>query len=259
MPNMLRKFGVELELDTMSNWSSTRDVWQRLRELRPPLSHTVVNVGAYQHSNGQYWDVKTDSSCGIEVASPALTLPRWEELQRVCETLATTYHVTTRCGLHVHHSTWDYSRRTRIKLLRWWTLLEDGFVGMTAQHRHNNPYCQKLGYSWVAVDLLAQTGRRALRLPTHRSIGFKRSTLEFRSLEGTLDPDKIYQWVVLTQSLVDVARRATRLQTMARLTNQPLDVRFKTFASIAAQPYKQQKQDPIHSVLDSAVAIVEKL
>lgn len=254
MPNYLRKFGVELELDT---FAATSSVWLDLNQVSRKLKHPIINVGYYRSSGGWSWDIKTDSSCGVEVASPALTLNEWDDVVRVCLLLKDSgYQTTGRCGVHVHHGIGDYRFRTKVKFLRWWSLLERAFLALNAPERRNNRYCRPLNFSWETVDAISPALVRGL---TYRAVRFRRHTLEFRTLEGTLDVAKIYDWVVLTQSLVDVARRATRLQTMARLTSQPLSTRFKTFVTIAAEPYRKDKQDPIHKVLDSAVAIVEKL
>ena len=83
------------------------------------------------HSDGRTWDIKTDSSCGYEVATPAISLDESgnnDVLRRVCEELRVLGPlVNNSCGYHLHIACQDYTWDDLRRLLILWTRYEPFF------------------------------------------------------------------------------------------------------------------------------------
>jgi hypothetical protein len=189
----------------------------------------------YYHSNGRTWDVKTDSSCGGEIASPAIRLDATghnSELKTVCELLgASGAAVTAQCGLHVHVDVSDFTRVQQQRLLSLWLRYEPFFFSMIPRSRRNNHYCA----ATRSTDFFSNTNTafqyerdamsRALRAnsdsgfrrgvqnwSTHRTSALNITGLwmsgrvEFRLHSGTINYEKIRRWALWLLAMVERAK-----------------------------------------------------
>lgn len=193
-----------------------------LRDVRSARS--VNNTEGYGHSSGRTWDVKTDASCGFEVASPAFHLDAEgdnEELRAGCTALAALrLRIDRTCGLHVWVDCSDFTWEDMQRLLALWARYEPVFFEMVPPSRRTNSFCQPMRKAtWTANDggNIAHV-RRALEARNEaalRNHGFTKYSsmnvsrwwtngmVEFRLHSGTVDYEKIRNWVKLLTALVN--------------------------------------------------------
>ena len=257
-PWTTRTVGVEMELlDTnrldrnvdLSCGSLTRIVSEAL--VNVPNAHRVRNVGGYGHSDGTVWDIKTDSSCGFEVASPALRMDadgHNDALRAVCNSLTAVAKVNANCGLHVHVDVSDFDRKAFQRLLALWYRYEPFFYSLVAPSRATNQYCAPVRTTaWTrnTVDSWNETtARRALTASTDhammdalrsirhgntRTMGLNitgyalNGRVEFRLHHGTLDYAKIRGWVMWLTALVNRAKSGLHVAEVKRQVAKPMD------------------------------------
>jgi hypothetical protein len=229
-PWLGRTFGVELEMndiDTARNPLTARSFRNVLEDLDINLSDREAS---YYHSDGSTWDIKLDSSCGIngngfEISSPALMLndnAENDELRAVCEALTTLRpRIDRRCGLHVHVACQDFDWRDVRNLVTLWTRYEPFFYELTPKSRRDNQYCipyratrwgQRNGqyFPYVEAAITAtdevQFQSHGGRIPRNSSLNvsgwWRHGRIEFRLGAGTVSYEKIVRWVQLMMSLV---------------------------------------------------------
>lgn len=231
-----RRFGVEMEV---RSHRIDRTAYPQ-RELTDALRHARLTVrqGGYYHSDGTRWDVKTDSSCGFEVATPALTMDRdghCAELRAGIDAINTVRpRVDRQCGLHVHIDCRDLTWRQMQTLVVLWMRYEPYFFELFPRSRRANHYCPPLrksewggqhGYSWTSMrelmtatneDAFRRFGRGAPRGALNLSGWWHHGRIEFRLGSGTTDYDKVRNWVLIVLALVDRAKNGPDVQRVIR-------------------------------------------
>jgi hypothetical protein len=244
-----REFGVEMELtrSTTSGDPLTGDMIKAgLRNARVPRLNR--RAPGYYHSDGTSWDVKADSSCGWEIASPKLTLDEngeCQQLDRACVGLASVSpRINHTCGLHVHVDLHDFDWRDMQRLIALWARYEPFFFEITPPSRRGNSYCSPIRAStwaslsrptgpdrrwWAATQVaLAATDRSAFQ---NSLVSFPRGAInvahfirsgrvEFRLQGGTISYQKIRNWVILLLAVVNRAK-TTLAPPVALTINQP--------------------------------------
>ena len=115
MQTLLRKIGFEVEFSCPVNpLSEINRVLQRMAE-------PVTLAGYYRHSVGSAWDLKTDSSCGYEIASPIIdsyeSLVKASKIVDIVKRAGGT--VNPKCGLHgtKKHSSFWLTHPARITII----------------------------------------------------------------------------------------------------------------------------------------------
>jgi len=153
----LRRFGVELELNTKSDELFRRPDTSN-GEIMPgsdEVGHIVRHASGddveiqgwdYVHNN-MVWVIKYDMSCGIEINSPVLK--GWRGLKRllkVVDALGRQWpYCDERCSLHVHVSVDDLSHQQLASVIAYYIKCEHVFLDAMPDSRKNNRYCQPLG------------------------------------------------------------------------------------------------------------------
>jgi hypothetical protein len=174
------------------------------------------------------WIHKTDASCGLEFASPKIeTQDELNEVNSICEKLGQHVRANAACGLHVHvgvNQIKDLSAKYRI--FRFMSKYESLFFDLMPPNSIRAHYCQKLtNKEWKALghgngfepfkaptqpidyfhgpERVKEEERRANELIAERRKWFngqayhKHGTVEFRLMNGTLDPKEILGWTHL--------------------------------------------------------------
>ncbi len=108
--------------------------------------------------------------------------------------------VNNTCGFHVHLDVMEMNDVQKRNIREWWRIFEDTFMAMTAESRRRNQYCRRVKnaseYNW-----------RHDRYSTLNIAAFEKyGTYEFRLHQGTLDKDKIRNWIMLLLSFVETFR-----------------------------------------------------
>lgn len=224
-PWMERTVGIELEL-TSSSTSRTSISQEMLRNaIRPVVANLNDRAPGWFHSDGSTWDVKTDSSCGWEVASPAIRLAENggnDELKGVCEALTRLQPIVNRsCGLHVHIGCTDFQWRDLQMLMALWARYEPFFYELMPTSRRSNQFCWHLhrsswsghtGAQWSQVQraLAARTendfNANARRLNRYAALNlaswWRHGRVEFRLHSGTINYTKVKNWAMLCAAVV---------------------------------------------------------
>ena len=207
-----RTFGVEIEFI-----GSAHTVAAKVRE----MGVTCTPEG-YNHTTRGYWKIITDASVrgengqGLEIVSPILKgQAGLEELNKVCKALkAAGARINKTCGLHVHHGAMDFTTTTFKNLIKIYSRFESTIDTLVSESRraNNNTYCRSIKnsryeaalYQNETWELIRTIGDRyhKLNLQSYLTHG----TVEFRQHQGTIEFEKISNWIQLTQGIVERAK-----------------------------------------------------
>ncbi len=188
-----------------------------------------VNAEAYNHITRDNWKIVSDSSITgkypFELVSPVLEgQDGLNQLQRVCRALKNKRaKVNKTCGLHIHFDTSNFTKKTWKNLLINYAELEiiiDSF--MPESRRANNAYYAKsIRVENIKEKIASVNGRDISEMLTKikntlnlHSRFFKiniesywrHRTVEFRQHSGTIEFDKISNWILFLARLVDYSK-----------------------------------------------------
>lgn len=210
-----KKFGVEIEAYNVNK----NTLAEKLRG-----KGVSVEIEGYNHSTRRHWKIVSDSSLqgrdSFEIVSPVLQgQAGLDELKKVCEALKEcNAYINKSCGLHIHFDA------TQMKISQWKNLILnyqklepviDSF--MPASRRgNNNTFCKSLGN----ISELASKVKRATTVRSLQQIVSSRyfklnlqsftrhNTVEFRHHSGTIEFEKIHNWVTFLHNLVEYSKKA---------------------------------------------------
>lgn len=189
----------------------------------------------YNHSTRNYWKITSDGSIQsmpgyqtFELVSPILKGSEGKnELKKVLEALvAAGTKVNSSCGLHVHHDIGNFGITEAKRLMAIYVRFESALDTLQPLSRRedNNFFCQ--GWNRQKENILRQIknwqpqrGRYANTIPVqfretffqsrYKKLNFdswvRYGTVEFRHHSGTVNFEKIWSWVILTQAMVNTA------------------------------------------------------
>jgi hypothetical protein len=219
-----RRFGVEIEFIAARGITRER-VADKLTGAGVPAYST--HYSDHRVVPGK-WKVKPDGSLyggnGMEVVSPPIT--GQDGLDAVTKASAVLLDpeiagaVNRSCGLHVHLDCSDLNIETMKRLV---TIYKDneGLIDALlppSRRGNTNPFAMSLKHADMAALKAARTSDQIAKavLPRvdiyrqrYAKVNFKpfgsQGTIEFRQHSGTVDAEKINQWIRLCQQLVAVA------------------------------------------------------
>lgn len=219
--NPSRTFGVELEI-FFTNGLDRYEVASRLRE-----AGVNINTEGYNHYVRHHWKIITDRSIKnsqgrndlscMEIVSPPLYgLDGLEEVRKVADELkAMGAKVNKSCGFHVHHDVRHYGLQEFKNLYILYTKCEPAMDSLVPLSRRGNKqyYCQSLRrrnvFDWInnvnSIRDISYKLNRNRYLKLNILSYFKYGTIEFRQHSGTIESDKIINWIVFTQAIVNTA------------------------------------------------------
>lgn len=194
---------------------------------RPDIAAAVTAAGVscvdvgYTHNRNPSWKIVTDGSIGVngnELVSPVLTSEHLGEIDRVCAVLSGLGATVNRqCGLHVHVGAANLGVSALKRLAALYAESEDVIDQLLPPSRRasNNTYCRTLksidvrrlaGASDVtAIAQAVSMGERYSKL--NYASYWRHGTVEFRQHSGTVDPEKIKNWVLFCLKMVETAKR----------------------------------------------------
>lgn len=205
-----RRFGVEIEA-----YNCTRDTLAAaLRE-----EGIQVTVESYNHNTRNHWKLVTDSSLSgnqtFELVSPVLEGQRGlQELKKVCWVLdACNVKVNSSCGLHIHFDAANFTLQTWKNIAISYKRIESVIDRFMPQSRRNNQYCRSLQI------ITEQSVNNATSIEQLQSGAFQRTryfkvnpqsysrhkTIEFRQHSGSINFEKISNWILFLNGLVTFA------------------------------------------------------
>lgn len=212
-----RKFGVEIEFNACNGGHEA--LVRKMRE-----KGLECSFRGYTHENlVRAWKVVTDASCGLELVSPPLKgMNGINQVKLACEALNEVgAKVDKRCGLHVHHDAADFTVKTFKNLYGLYIRFEESIDSVMPISRRgtNGQYCKSLRSfdsktyeSYINVlknarsiaEIAAIFSTRYLKLNCQSYT--RHGTVEFRQHSGTIDFDKMMNWIILTNVMVTRAQ-----------------------------------------------------
>jgi hypothetical protein len=224
---MNRNFGIEIEATN----ASMSAVAQALNAAGIPCS-----VEGYNHNTRGHWKVVSDCSLSgsqaFELVSPILQGANGiEQVKTVGRVLtAIGAKVNTSCGLHVHVDARGLTQPELKRICKMWMKYEACFDSIVPASRRNNRFCQAIRTKYATLDAAFAAIDAARNLGDLRvavnGIGgspsryhklnleslLRHGTVEFRQHSGTVDADKMTNWVELVGAFVESAITAKTIR-----------------------------------------------
>lgn len=202
------------------------------------------------------------SSEGVEVQTPPASLSELETyIKEATQGLKDAgFGVTTACGLHAHIDATDFRDNPRkiSKVLKTIYAIEDIIFSIQPASRWNNHYCQRLTrnyafndfkvknlskleqrwYKTTDLDRINYSKREKYDNTRYNGLNlhslFFRGTLEFRHHAGTLNYQKVLNWVNILLTIVNYGLKHYKEKEVERLLSTPftprkLDLFYKIF------------------------------
>lgn len=206
-----RRFGVEIEAFNITQ-----------RELASALRNAgiQVEVEGYNHNTRNHWKIVTDASLSgthsFELVSPILEgQAGLNQLETVCRVLKAKRALINRsCGLHVHFDAENIGlAQTKNLLINYarYEAIIDSF--MPASRRSTtNTYCQSLTGRISQIEAastmqaLTSTALPSRYFKVNLQSYLRHKTIEFRQHSGTIEFEKISNWVLFLHNLVEYSR-----------------------------------------------------
>jgi hypothetical protein len=214
------KFGVEIEFKSSYNQTY--------------IAESITNAGIECHSEGynhitrDHWKIVYDASVtgGWELVSPPMVFGEeaFAQIETVCRVLAAIgARVDRQCGLHIHHDARSLTDKQIINIAATYAKHEDCFDSMMPRSRRgqsNQLLCSMVNGSMVdTVKKITscKTREQLARLYSNRyhklniQSLFRHGTLEFRHHSGTVEAEKIINWVKITKRVMENGGKAKRV------------------------------------------------
>lgn len=211
------KFGIEIEFQFNSETRS--DIRSLAAAAGFIADSTGLNVQQeyYNHDTRPHWKIVTDASVnnGGEIVSPILYgQDGIDQLIKIAKALETFATVDASCGLHVHHDATDRDDDFLKRLIRLYAKCEKSIDNFMPPSRRASTgiYCvslitEGLDSIWNQTKPSPRqfaptrvTGGRGCKL-NMRALTMH-GTVEFRHHSGTVDHEKMVNWVLLTFSFM---------------------------------------------------------
>jgi hypothetical protein len=224
-----RSFGVELEFDVKDRHEKRlKKIGEELYEAGLTRSSDQEEYHTASKDGWGSWSFEKDGTVSGELVSPIMkdTPEHWEQLRVATEIITRNGGMaSTRTGSHVHVSTgsYEYSTAKHAELLRTVNQDEDIMFRLassprTGRHRRGEwcePNTNDSGEDFILPEVQDghgvlgnhQNHRRALNFAESGSEEHRKSHVEFRMWDGTLDPAVIQQQVMISAALTDYAER----------------------------------------------------
>ena len=225
------RFGVEIEFNVTRG---RRPGQGRMNELASLISEAGVPCVAegYNHHTREYWKMVTDASVpnGFELVSPPMRgVEAREQIRTVCKVLKEQgCFVNLSTGLHVHHDADGMTAKQMANVGEIYKLHQPIIDLLLSPSRRGGMYARPMDH-YRHWELAIGAGPRTPMQPRafageangggrYFGVNFtaylRHGTIEFRQHQGSLNPTKIWNWIVFTQMIMN---RARSKQTKAKL------------------------------------------
>lgn len=232
-----RTFGIELEI-IHSNKVLLRNAIK--------AKGIPCEIEGYNHTRRKHWKIVSDASVagGYELVSPVLKGQiGLEQVRLVSEALAEVgAGINKTCGFHAHFGTDDFKDKISVwrNLYINYATLESDIDSFMPPSRRHNRFCQSLRVqNWREKMQNAQTLIELEKVITNRSRYFKlnsqsywrHGTVEFRQHSGTIEFEKIKNWLFFCARLIDFSKREKLdcggQRALAKLLDNELSIFYK--------------------------------
>lgn len=263
--NYNRRFGLEIEINSLDNRDFTINKLNKyeypqgtieLAEIIRKNLNKSVDISGYKLThNNVNWNIKPDSSCGIEVCTPVSSIREhyFDIFTFLKKAKEAKFNTDKRCSVHVNINLIDGFVKTEstlsdrkkyewfpdsrcvagvgiYNLLKNWIRFEHIFFDLMPSHRKNTKYARCIGLT-PRIDIEKKERIEFNELFSlfsydkyakycsaniyHLCKG-SRPTIEFRLFEGSLNPVDIINWTRLLIFFVDKSMEYTSLSTSCK-------------------------------------------
>ncbi|NPV54665.1 MAG: hypothetical protein HPY71_14315 [Firmicutes bacterium] len=221
-----RKYGIEIEAFGVDRFELQNKLWQ---------AGIIVHVEAYNHETRDHWKITSDGSISgenpFELVSPPLQGERGiEEIKKVCQVLAVLgAQVNKSCGFHDHHDAAGLTAQSVRSLIGMYIRFQGVLDELVAPSRRgdNNRFCRAVtpevyysAFQKDSVSAIADSCQPDRYYKLNLKAYIRHNTVEFRQHQGTVDAEKIVNWIRLTQAMVESAEKLNHAKL--DLTNRPV-------------------------------------
>ncbi|QNF34342.1 amidoligase family protein [Adhaeribacter swui] len=214
-----RSFGVEFEAYGVTK-EKLSDELERLG--------IVVEIEGYNHTTRNHWKIVTDASLTgsntFELVSPVLRGEAGlEQVEKVCKALKKCNALINKsCGMHIHFGANDFELKQWKNLYKNYLNYEgviDSFMPLS-RRGNNNQYCRSLMHhfrserdAFAAIDAardVEQLSRKVTGKSRYFKLNaesfFRHGTVEFRQHSGTIEIDKVLNWIKFLNNLIEFSK-----------------------------------------------------
>jgi hypothetical protein len=227
-----RTFGVEFEAYGVS-----------MQKLKTELERQGIEVAieGYNHTTRNHWKIVTDASIrgtqGFELVSPVLEGEAGlEQVKKACKALKRCNALINQsCGMHIHFGAADFELKQWKNLYKNYINYEgliDSFMPVSRRDS-NNFYCKSLLHkftsesaAYTAIDncrtveqIAAKVTDRNRYFKLNAESFFRHGTVEFRQHSGTIEADKVVNWITFLNNLVEYSKNNVSSQKTLESTN----------------------------------------
>lgn len=216
-----RNFGVEIEA-----YGCDRNALAELLQ-----SKGIATNMASRLTQSNVWKITGDGSItgdnSFEIVSPILNGTNGlEQLKKVCEALGELRaKINKTCGMHIHFSASDFNVATWKNLYKNYITFEttiDKFMPIS-RRGNNNTYCkslltdnkervfQKIDTARTLQQISQAVTGRNRYYKINAEAFFRHNTVEFRQHSGTIEFEKIQNWILFLARMVEYS--TTRVAT----------------------------------------------
>lgn len=227
-----RSFGVEFEAYGVD--------MHRLKEELERQGITVAIEG-YNHTTRAHWKIVTDASItgrnGFELVSPVLRgEDGMEQVKKACKALKKCNALINRsCGMHIHFGARDFETKQWKNLYKNYINYEgliDSFMPVS-RRASNNFYCKSMKHkfrseaaAYTAIDGCSSIEQIAQKVcdrnryfKLNAESFFRHGTVEFRQHSGTIEADKVVNWITFLSNLVEYSKNNVSSQSTLESLN----------------------------------------
>lgn len=217
------KFGIELECFNVE-----------MSTVVGMLRSIGLNTYSSSYSGRQYsvWQVKSDCSIqgvnGFEVVSPILEGEAGlADVQKVCDALVSLgAQVNKSCGFHIHHDATGWGIQKFRNLFKRFIKFETALDSIQPESRrgNNNRYCASVLKTFAEIDKcntlnkLSELYGNSRYYKLNLQSFFRQNSVEFRNHAGTVDAEKVINYIRLTSAMVADADDKTAVQNFTKPT-----------------------------------------
>jgi|GEM_PF-3386150 len=210
--NTDRTYGVEIEVASAVSKEELKCMLTDAFDAEG-LDHTA-RVAGYHHNtdgaNTKVWEVQHDVSIKVdwdyptkaEIVSPVLKgREGLRAIETVCAAIQGKVRVDKSCGLHVHHYIEDAEKMNAVAAR--WLDMEETVMQALPPSRRRNRYCCKVRKPGMSRARMIEIATRNRYHTLNLSSYSLRNTIEFRCHSGTAEAEKIQNWILATQGMVE--------------------------------------------------------
>ncbi len=214
--NIDRKVGIEIEFHLGGRYTME----QAQRKVRDAIRAKGIDceIEGYNHRTRDHWKIVYDASVrheSLELVSPPLKgAMLFNELHKVTEALEEVgAKVDKSCGLHIHHDFNDATLDTFKNLYGIFARYEDAIDELVAPSRRgmHNRFCESPRINLQQLEQADSIREITDSIYSDRYIKLnaqsyrRHGTIEFRNHQGTVEYEKIANWIIFTQMMVERA------------------------------------------------------